>query len=260
MKPLLFNARKHRTLNIVIIALIFISVFIGTAKAGDIAERNILGFSPDGAYFAFEEYGVQDGSGYPFANFYIIETKKNSWVKGSPVRILLKDENKTVAMARKEAMIIGNLFVDKFKIQPVGKLLAHNPVTEIGRDPLTLTVAPGPVPFLKNYAVTFRVEALPIKTKRCEAYGDESQIGFLLKAKRKGGEETEIHKDSRIPTSRGCPKAYAISDIIRYSPPETPNKSIYIILLQVFSYGFEGDDGRFLAISTELPSFNAIRK
>jgi predicted secreted protein len=34
---------------------------------GDYADRTILGFSPDGGIFAFEEFGVGDGSGYPYA-------------------------------------------------------------------------------------------------------------------------------------------------------------------------------------------------
>ncbi|RUV10776.1 DUF2259 domain-containing protein, partial [Mesorhizobium sp. M5C.F.Ca.IN.020.32.2.1] len=40
------------------------------AQAGDVAELEILGFTSDGGAFAFEEYGVQDGSGFPYANRY----------------------------------------------------------------------------------------------------------------------------------------------------------------------------------------------
>ena len=45
-----------------------------SARAGDVAELEILGFSDDGGVFAFEEYGVQDGSGFPYANRYYIDT------------------------------------------------------------------------------------------------------------------------------------------------------------------------------------------
>ncbi|MBZ9963064.1 DUF2259 domain-containing protein [Mesorhizobium sp. B292B1B] len=40
------------------------------ARAGDVAELEILGFTKDGGVFAFEEYGVQDGSGFPCGNRY----------------------------------------------------------------------------------------------------------------------------------------------------------------------------------------------
>ncbi|MGE6786024.1 DUF2259 domain-containing protein, partial [Ensifer adhaerens] len=35
------------------------------ALAGDYAALQPIGFSADGNVFAFEEYGVQDGSGFP---------------------------------------------------------------------------------------------------------------------------------------------------------------------------------------------------
>jgi predicted secreted protein len=46
-------------------ALLLIGLLSNPALAGDTAELNILGFSADGNVFAFEEYGVQDGSGFP---------------------------------------------------------------------------------------------------------------------------------------------------------------------------------------------------
>ena len=46
----------------------------GTALAGDFANLNVLGFSSDGNIFAFEQYGVQDGSGFPYADRFYIDT------------------------------------------------------------------------------------------------------------------------------------------------------------------------------------------
>ena len=55
------------------------------ARAADNAERAVVGFSPDGRYFAFEQYGVQDGSGFPYSEIFVIDLNANKWVKGSPV-------------------------------------------------------------------------------------------------------------------------------------------------------------------------------
>ena len=41
------------------------------AAAADRALINMLGYSEDGAYFAFEQFGVQDGSGFPFADIFM---------------------------------------------------------------------------------------------------------------------------------------------------------------------------------------------
>ena len=40
-------------------------LFAGSTSAADIASVRPIGFSSDGAVFAFEEYGIQDGSGFP---------------------------------------------------------------------------------------------------------------------------------------------------------------------------------------------------
>jgi len=56
------------------------------ALAGDTAEINVLGFSADGSIFAFEEYGVQDGSGFPYANRFYIDTASDKFLPGTPVR------------------------------------------------------------------------------------------------------------------------------------------------------------------------------
>src|SRR5690606_4210255 len=69
-------------------------------RAGDVAELDILGFSQNGGIFAFEEYGVQDGSGFPYANRYYIDTATDSYVKGTPVRVRIDDENASLQAAR----------------------------------------------------------------------------------------------------------------------------------------------------------------
>ena len=257
MRPLLLTAKKRLVLHILSLVLIGVSALFSTAKAGDIAARHIIGFSPDGAYFAFEEYGVQDGSGFPYANIYFSNTRENSWVKGSPIRVLIQDEQTDLAIARERAVTQAAALIKKFKIQPGGQILAHNPVTELNRPTDEVTVAPGNAPFLQKHALTFAVKALSLETKRCKDYGAEAQMGYVLTAQRYGSEgEQTLHKDKRIPTSRGCPKRYAISDVIRFMPPSETKKALYIVLLQVFSYGFEGDDGRYLATSHWLPSYN----
>ncbi len=258
MKPLLFTARKRFVLYGLSLALIMVGVLFNEAKAADIASRHFLGFSPDGSYFAFEEYGVQDGSGYPYVNIYITHTQKNNWVKNTPIRILAKDETIPLAKARQQALEQATPILNKLKITPSGQLLAHNPVTELNRPRNEVVVAPGNAPFLKQYALTFKLSDVPLPTKRCKDYGTEAQTGYALTVQRKDQDLQTLHKDTRIPTSRRCPKRYAISDVIRFQPDQKGKKALYIVLLQVFSYGFEGDDGRYLATSHWLPSFQAI--
>ena len=261
MNPLLLTLKKKLILSVLSLGLILVSALVSAAQSADVANRALLGFSPEGRYFAMEEYGVQDGSGFPYSTIYIIETKKNSWVKGSPFRALIKDETASLQQAREQAAGLAKDFLEKHDIKHPGQLLAHNPVTELGTQRDFVMVAPGAAPFLTKHALAFSVAPVPLPTKRCQDYGPESQQGYALSLKRVGGRPGAppqlLYKDKRIPTSRGCPKRYAISDVVRFVKTADAKEALYIIILQVFTYGFEGDDGRYLVSGHWMPSFLA---
>jgi len=51
------------------------------AYAGDVASLVNLGFSPDSAYFMFGFYGLDASNDKPYAELYIVDTKKNDFVR-----------------------------------------------------------------------------------------------------------------------------------------------------------------------------------
>ena len=59
----------------------------GAARAGDAAARRIIGFSPDGNYFAFEQYGTLDAgaSASGWSEIDIIDTRTDQFVGGKPI-------------------------------------------------------------------------------------------------------------------------------------------------------------------------------
>ncbi len=65
------------------LAALLLSVVAGSAQAADGAQSRPIGFSPDRRYFAFEQYGVQDGSGFAYSDIFVIDLSNDSWVKGS---------------------------------------------------------------------------------------------------------------------------------------------------------------------------------
>ncbi len=56
------------------------------ALAGDRAQIDLIGYSDDGSYFAFEEFGIQDGSGFAYSSIYVVDLVDDSWVVGTPIR------------------------------------------------------------------------------------------------------------------------------------------------------------------------------
>ena len=61
-----------KRLSAIVICLL---AFSGAAQAADRAIMELIGYSPDGRYFAFEQYGIHDGSGAPYAAITALDLK-----------------------------------------------------------------------------------------------------------------------------------------------------------------------------------------
>ncbi len=219
------------------------------AAAGDYADRALLGFSPDGATFAFEEYGVQDGSGFPYASIYVIDTDADAWVSGTPIRVRLESEAAPLAEARADALRRARPILDAHGIGAPGTLLVSNPVNERSADPLTVRFVTNPYLGSPDRVWTATLTAIPFETSQpCENLGPVQ--GFRLVLSRSAGPRRMLHDDAALPASRGCSQEYAISDVILFSPERAA--PVLVVLVSVYSQGFEGPDRRFLAVAARF--------
>src|SRR5690606_32743445 len=175
-------------------ALLLLSVAAG---AGDMATVQILGFSDDGGIFAFEEYGVQDGSGFPYANRYYIDTANDTFLPGTPVRVRLDDEQASVEQARQSAKARGDAIIsDEELTRNIGFTAGWNAVTELSADPHRMLVNPRPIMPALDDALEFRLEELHLQhPESCDDLG-ERIVGFrLLRIGTVPGEETQtVHE------------------------------------------------------------------
>lgn len=219
------------------------------ARAGDTASLDILGFSADGGVFAFEEYGVQDGSGFPYANRYYIDTATDEFLPGTPVRVRLEDENATVASARDQARKLGEKVVEQAVLDANhGFTAGFNAITEYSADPHRMAVNPRPVFHPIDPAFEVRLEEIPMQgSEVCQSQGENLGFRLLRIDASKGGQTQYLHEDAKIPQSRGCPNGYRIGAIQTF---ETGNSlTSYAVLVSVRQYGFEGPDHRWIAVT-----------
>lgn len=222
-----------------------------TAQAGDVAELEILGFAKDGGVFAFEEYGVQDGSGFPYANRYYIDTNDDSFLKGTPIRVRLDDETATIEAARLQARQKGEAIVSQAELSANRGITAgFNPVTELSADPHRMAVNPRPIFSPVDQPLEFRLDELGMNnTEGCESQGEINGFRLLRVEARDGGITRLLHEDKSIPKSRGCPNGYSIGAVQTFS---TDSLSAYAVLIAVRQYGFEGPDYRWIAVTGRL--------
>jgi predicted secreted protein len=228
------------------------------AFAADAAERDILGFSPDGRYFAFEQYGVQDGSGFPYSEIFIIDLEEDRWLEGTPVRIRLDDETQSLGKARAEASGKAREYLLSARIEDNARVLASNPVNQRTGNPQQLVfrgfyasfghlepIEPG-----EEDVISLDLEERVLPTPEGCPVGDTPMSGFLLKAKRGNEPFAEVHRDDSIPKSRGCPLKYSLSDAVAHAGEDGRTQRL-VALVNVFSFGFEGPDRRFIAIPVQ---------
>lgn len=222
------------------------------ALAGDQADREIIGFSPDGNFFAFEEYGVEDGSGFPYSNIFVVETDIDRWVTGTPIRVRIEDDdNAALEDARAQARAAAQAFLDERQIAPGYNLLASNPMTEVSANPHEVRFVTHPHMAASSPGWTVSISEKELPAPGCpDDLGSPFQ-GFTIALTDPDGNTNTLHDDTRIPSSRKCPLNYGISDVLSVYPEGT--EPVLVILINVFSLGFEGPNRRFIAATTRFP-------
>lgn len=230
----------------VIVQLAFSVKLVAAADASD---RAIIGFSKDGSHFAFEEYGMQDGSGFPYADIYIINLKTDKWVKGSPIRVLVRDEKATAHTARHEALTEAAPLIEKYGTVQPAKLLASNAVGERVTSHHKMTFKR-----FHNVSTLWTVQLTEIDIEQpgeCKPFSPVR--GFALATGIVGkGPAVEVYRDKKLPKSRGCPESYKLADVIAFG--ENVDAPV-VVLIHKLTFGFEGRDARFIAVPVELPSW-----
>ncbi|KKB76390.1 hypothetical protein VW29_20170 [Devosia limi DSM 17137] len=224
-------------------SLVALLGLVAPTWAGDRASIDLLGFSEDGRYFAFEEFGIQDGSGFAYASIYLIDLDNDRWVAGTPIKVQADTEQATLHAIRSEALAQFAGQIEQHAIHEPAEFLAVNGDGVPEADGSALRFAGvgfmGPGTVQGDHRLALETFALP--SAKCEAYTDNEILGFALSVDGK-----ELHRDTSLPASRGCALAYRIYGVaVPY-----PGWSIEggVALISVYPHGFEGPDRRFLAV------------
>ncbi|MHC1548709.1 DUF2259 domain-containing protein [Phyllobacterium sp. K27] len=222
-------------------------------QAGDAAKLDIIGFSKDGGTFAFEEYGVQDGSGFPYANRFYIDTATDKFLSKTPVRIRLDDENSSIENARSKAEQDGQALTslpDAELRENAGQTVASNPVTELSSDPFRVTVNPRPIFPALDASLTIALQETAVPASQdCQNMGEIKGFRLTLTEDKPGVKSELLHEDKAIPSSRGCPLGYSIGAVQTFYPDGS--KPVVAVMIAVRGVGFEGPDYRWLAVTRQ---------
>jgi predicted secreted protein len=223
------------------------------AAAADRALINMLGYSDDGAYFAFEQFGIQDGSGFPFADIFIVDLVNDTWVD-APIEVVIDSEDASLQEARAQAMDQARAKLDELKIGVPVEILAMIGEGEYANE-TGLRVNWSTPACCGAGATQVDTQSLILQTRGIasnEDYCDQDlgPVGYNLWHQDQSGVR-ELHMDGDVlPSSRGCTLDYRIYAVVGpfseyYGVDFTARR---VAIIASYPFGFEGVNRRFLAV------------
>lgn len=236
-------------------ALVVAGLLAPAALAGDTSELQLLGFSKNGDFFAFEQYGIQDGSGFPYSEIFVVDVIGDSWVPPSPFRLRKDVEaglgdaaDTALTHTRSENRLAAQPLLQDKAIAGKGETVGFNPRTELTSDPHKMIVAARDSFRLGDDPIDLTLSEYALPDAECQGYGADTK-GFRLSLVHKGVTRI-LNEDKSVPKSRKCPLGYRIERFVTHFPAEAP--PVFAVLIQMDSLGFEGPDRRYLAITGRL--------
>jgi predicted secreted protein len=216
------------------------------AFAGDSAQFDAIGYSEDGRYFAFEQFGIQDGSGFAYAEIFLIDLTTDSFVGGAPFETRIDNEMTPVAAARAEAFSDAQSALAEFGISRPAVPIAQRGDGELDDDGLSIAYgipSYGLAEIEGEYALNLEIFKAP-SSQDCSFF-EGSPMGVAVMGQSNGITE-EIYRDTRVPASRHCVITYKFYGI--FNPFGAWDNSSAVAVFSVWSHGFEGPDRRFIAL------------
>lgn len=221
----------------------------GPVLAGDRADIDLYGYSPDGRYFAFEEYGYQDGSGFAYSNLHVIDLDADAWVKGAPFVSQTEDDSESVETVRASGLAdAAGSALDRYDIGVSGTFIAMiGDGQQSEGTSLSFGVPSYGGPNSREGDYTLRLESFPADAAEpCPDYLDGDKASGYALTLVEDGAPRELHRDVTIPKSRFCPRDYRLYGVV--IPAGATDLSRGVALISVYKLGFEGPDRRFLAV------------
>ncbi len=249
----------------------------GAAQAADAAALKVLGFSPDGRYFGFMQYGPQWDAGRMQTEIVVIDVSRDRFVQGVPLRVTadMRDDStsdniepvlkKFLAYAERRAASL----LSAHKISKPGTLLARDAEARPGEHSSGSEMPPkgeGTAALAAKHPVLGELK-LKLETKTmdwpktsrngthkeagscAEEMDPEKGVAFRLTLDQ-GARSIVLQDDKTIPASRNCTIGYGIVEVHAFDRPD--GKVTLAVVLGMHTRGFEGADRVFLAVTKVL--------
>ena len=224
-----------------------------SAIAADAPQSRAIGYSADGKYFAFEQYGIEDGSGFPFWDIFVLDLAADKWVPGTPVRTRIDSEDAKLKQARASVYAEAKPVIARLQIDEPADMLLANPAQEVAGDRTKVSFNTfyhyRNVEYPGDYQLAVTTIDLPVPANCTDPDFKPAGMRLTLNNLQTGATEV-LAEDEAIPKSRHCPLFYDIEAV--YAPSDYGVSGRHVALIGVYSRGFEGEDRHVLAVPFDL--------
>ncbi len=232
------------------------SLLASSTFAGDIASVRMIGFSVDGTYAAFEQYGVRDGSGASFSEIYFLNTVKNTYA-AKPISAVIESET-TVELpaARKKAMkkaaaTLAKLHISS-EIQAVE--LVSRSLYDVGARDAKIQFSTNPFfPGDENSLGSVDLVETEVDAKCMEENAPNCGAKLKITLNVKDGEgkgSAVLQDDVTLPAARVYARNYTVDKVLMMQPDQSSGLAAkYVVLVRYETAGFEGPDTRYVAVT-----------
>ncbi len=246
-------------------ALALLGCLSTSAWAGDAAARNVIGFSPDGGYFAFEQYTMVYEDEASFSEYVIVDTKSDTFVPGAPIRILLRgDDGLDEKKARADAQAKAKPLLERLKIADAGTRIEGKPsmdlddigIYQINQQPMAKSLD---IPLPDGRKAQIVASDHPIATVMCEGMGGRGTpgkakgFGVKLTLKIAGGPPMVLQHDKALPRSRRCAAEYGIAEAYLHQAGDGALTLAALIEYADNHDHHAGPNRRFMVVTKRLP-------
>jgi predicted secreted protein len=228
-------------------SLIFLAFIAGASSAFAAIERprlDVLGFSPDGRFFAYQQSGYLNAQGDAFADLFVQDTSRKAPVKNTPIRVLSSRNLSTLEAVRLSLQSQSAELLRKLGLRRAIAGVAFMPRE---RDQMWLDMPWGERVLLGlTYRGKLAAPGCPVGVKVPRG----SLVGFNLTLQR-ANSITVAHSDKVIPRTRGCPVSY------RFASGFIKPRGNEVVVAAVLAYREPDMSGvlrtRYTAVTTVIP-------
>ncbi len=244
---------RHQTILTGCISVLFaIFLTLSSVEAAQNTQVHPIGYSEQGRYFAYEEYGLDVQTGMAYSTIYITDLVQISHVVGTPITYEANIAEQSLLSIRGQALRDAQLFLNSIQVsQPAeivmmigdGQLDVEKTELEFGI-PIQGTNDLTGRRIAGRYTLNLEIFETA-STIRCDQYSEMPPLGFALKLSNFGA-GIEIYRDKVLARSRDCPFRYELTAIVLPYGATDITDSVGLISVDV--NGPQGTARHFLAI------------